>query len=226
MSREAKERFSRVHKHYDFFNHLFSLGTDIQWRNEAAKEAMIPKKEYSVLDIATGTGDLAVAVYKTAKSKGKTIALTGMDFNEAMLSHAKEKTEKLGIPIKIDVGDALHTKYGDSSFEVVTSGFALRNFDDLTVFSKELRRIMKKGGKFVLLDMAMPYRGRAFMKAYFKVMESVGSVVNKNAYRFLTHSIMAFDRENMAKILNEQGFRSVKIRNLSYGMAFIITGYK
>ncbi len=227
MSREAQERFSRIHRHYDFFNHLFSLGTDIRWRNAAAREAMLGKKRYKVLDVATGTGDLAIATALRAKSLGKRIIITGIDFNNSMLSHVMPKIRRLGLGnIRAEKGDALHMKFRDSSFDVVTSAFALRNFDNLETFSRELRRVLKNGGKFVLLDMAMPSRGAGLVKQYFKMMRLIGSVVNRKAYRFLTESITQFDRRRMVDILKKSGFRDVKIKNLSGEMAFIISGRK
>ncbi|MCL4364952.1 MAG: ubiquinone/menaquinone biosynthesis methyltransferase [Candidatus Marsarchaeota archaeon] len=225
MSKESMERFSRIHRHYDFFNHLFSLGTDIMWRREAAKESIINKDKYEVLDIATGTGDLAIAVAQLSKEMGKKVAITGIDINRDMLSHVSPKAERLGLGnIHAEQGNALKMRFDDASFDVVISAFGLRNFDNLETFSKELRRVMRRGGKFVLMDMAMPFKGARLMKAYFGAMRLVGSTVNRKAYRFLTDSIMHFDRYEMASLLKKSGFKRVRLRNLSGGIAFIISG--
>ena len=221
------ERFSRIHKHYDFFNHLFSLGTDIMWRREAAKESIISKGKYDVLDIATGTGDLAIAVAQLSKERGKKVVITGIDLNKDMLSHVGLKAERLGLGnIHAEYGDALRMRFSDASFDVVTSAFGLRNFDNLETFSKELRRVMRREGRFVLIDMAMPFKGARLMKAYFGAMRLVGSTVNRKAYRFLTDSIMHFDRYKMVSLLKKTGFKEVRLRNLSGGIAFIISGTK
>lgn len=219
------ERFSRIHRHYDFFNHLFSLGTDIVWRREAAKEAILSKDRYKVLDIATGTGDLAIAVAQLSKEMGKTADITGIDTNRDMLSHVSPKVKRLGLSnIHAEQGNALKMRFDDASFDVVTSAFALRNFDNLETFSKELKRVMRRGGRFVLIDMAMPFKGARLMKVYFGAMRLVGSTVNRKAYRFLTDSIMHFDRYKMVRLLKKAGFKRVRLRNLSGGIAFIISG--
>ncbi len=227
MSEEARERFDRIHKHYDLFNHLFSFGLDIGWRNEAAKEAIIDKDRYSVLDIAAGTGDLSIAVLRKAAEKGKDVNLLGIDFNEAMLGHAEEKASRLNLDnATFRYGDALKTGCQPKSFDVVTSGFALRSFDDLPAFARELSRVMRPGGKFVLLDMARPDRNQAAVKAYFRVIPLIGGIVDKKVYGWLTSSIWKFDKRKMAQILSNEGFRDVKVRDLRSGIAYIITGWK
>ncbi len=227
MSKKIKDTFTRIHRHYDFFNHLFSMMADIEWRRDAAMETIMPKRSYAVLDVATGTGDLAIAISRAARSSGRIARITATDFNTHMLSHAKEKAVRMGIKdIKFEEGDALRTGYPDSTFDVVTSGFALRNFDSLDKFAAEASRVTKRGGRIVMLDMAKPDRTPQFMKAYFKVLEAVGSLVAKNAYRWLTYSIMKFDKEKAAGIFRRHGFTDVKITNLRYGVAFMITGTK
>ncbi|MHB1830765.1 MAG: class I SAM-dependent methyltransferase, partial [Candidatus Micrarchaeaceae archaeon] len=208
-------------------NHLFSMMADIGWRRDAARETVMPKRSYAVLDVATGTGDLAIAISRAASSKGKTANIIGADFNTYMLSHAKAKAARMGIKnIKFEEGDALRTGYPDSTFDVVTSGFALRNFDSLDRFAAEASRVTKRGGRIVMLDMAKPDMAPQFMKAYFKVLEAVGSLVAKNAYRWLTYSIMRFDKEKAAETFRKHGFTGVRITNLRYGVAFMITGTK
>ena len=227
MSKDAYERFVKIHEHYDFFNHLFSFGLDIGWRNEAAKDAIIEKQEYKVLDLSAGTGDLTIAIKKHAQKNNKDVKIIGTDFNDMMLEHAKEKVKNMGMKnVSFSVGDSLKTGYPAASFDVVTSGFALRSYDDLTLFAKELRRILKSGGKFVLLDMAKPDHGALLVGAYFRVMPVIGSVVDKKVYWWLTDSIWKFDKRGMARILQKQGFKDVKLRNLRSGIAYIITGTK
>ena len=221
------ETFTRIHKHYDFFNHLFSMMADIEWRNDAAMETVMPKRSYTVLDVATGTGDLAIAISKAARASGKTASVIGIDFNTHMLSHARSKARRSRVKnMKFEEGDALHINYPNSSFDVVASGFALRNFDSLDKFAAEAGRVTKKGGKIVMLDMAKPDHAPQFMKAYFKVLEAIGSLVARNAYRWLTYSIMRFDKEKAAGIFRRHGFSEVRVTNLRYGVAFIITGTK
>lgn len=226
MSDEARERFTRIHRHYDLFNHLFSLGADIGWRNEAARESMVPKGSFRVLDAATGTGDLAIAISTEATRRGKRAEIIGMDFNEDMLSHAKAKARRLGMGnVRFEAGDALRLRYKPSTFDVVASGFALRNFDDLDVFAEEAKRVLKKGGRIVMLDMGRP-DNPAFMNAYFKVIEAVGSLAGRKSYKWLTYSILNFDKRKAAGIFRKHGFRGVRVKSLSYDVAFLVTGKK
>ena len=227
MNKDTKERFDRIHRHYDFFNHLFSFGLDISWRAEAARESVMPSRSYKVLDVATGTGDFAIAISRAASSRGKTANITGMDMNGNMLAHARSKIASAGLAdISVEKGDAMNMRYEDASFDVVTSAFALRNFDSVDRFAEETYRVMKKGGRFVMVDMAMPDRNAGAARAYFKVIEAVGSVVGKKAYKWLTYSIINFDKEAAAKKFRKSGFSEVKVRSLRSGIAFMITGRK
>ncbi len=227
MNFDTKERFDTIHRHYDFFNHLFSFGLDINWRKEAARESVMPKRSYKVLDVATGTGDFAIALSAAASSRGKTAHITGMDMNENMLLHARSKIGSLGLDnISVEKGDAMKMRYASASFDVVTSSFALRNFDSVDRFAAEAYRVMKKGGRFVMVDMAMPSRNAKAARAYFKVIEIVGSVVGRKAYRWLTYSIIKFDKQAAAEKFENHGFSDVKVRDLRSGMAFMITGRK
>lgn len=229
MSKKIHETFSRIHEHYDFFNHLFSAGLDIGWRKEAARHAMLQRGEYKVLDLATGTGDLAIAVSSTGSAAGKNLEIIATDFNNDMLEHARQKAERKGLKnIRFEIKDALSTGYPASSFDVVTTAFSLRNFDDLDRFAAEMHRVLKKGGRFVLIDMAKPDNAfqRAFMGAYFSVINFVGGTVSKGSYRWLTYSIWRFDKENMAKTLRSHRFEEVKLKDLRAGVAFMITGRK
>ncbi|MDE1768854.1 MAG: class I SAM-dependent methyltransferase, partial [Candidatus Micrarchaeota archaeon] len=209
------------------FNHLFSMGFDIGWRNEAAQEAMLNKDKFKILDLGTGTGDLAIMMQKMAKKQDKNVKIVGTDFNKLMLEHARAKAKNAGYGnISFGVGDALKTGFPASSFDVVTTAFTLRSFDNLDTFSKELYKIIKGGGKFVLLDMAKPDHNAWFMGIYLKIIPIVGGLVDKKVYAWLTSSIWKFDKHGMVKILQRQGFKNVKIRELRTGVAYIITGWK
>ncbi len=227
MSQRINDTFTRIHGHYDFFNHLFSFGLDILWRRDAARHSIISKRRYRVLDVATGTGDLAIAISAEAKRSGKEAQIIGMDFNKHMLEHAEEKTRRLGLKnIRFEYGDALHMAYPDSYFDVVASGFALRNFDSLKVFGREMKRVMKKGGTFVLLDMSKPDSNLNLTSFYFSIIRAIGSIVSKGSYKWLTSSIMNFDRNAAAELLSKQGFKNVRVIRLISGISFIITGNK
>ncbi len=228
MSQRVTKIFSEVHGHYDAVNTICSLGTIVKWRKDGAKEAMIGKKDYKLLDIATGTGEFAIELYKEARKRGKKMDITGMDFSHNMLSVAKRKANERSIPIKFEQGDALNLKYKGNSFDVVTSSFALRNVDSLDKFCSEAKRVLKPGGKFVFMDMAKPDKTwqRAFLRFFWGVSGIIGFAEYREAFEWLTYSVDKFDKDNFVKILKKNGFKSIKRRELISGAAFMVTGHK
>ena len=229
LSERIRELFDGISPHYDFMNHFLSMGTDKSWRRAAAIAAVMPKSEYSVLDVATGTADLAIEVYKQAAARGKTVSITGMDFSNKMLEIASKKVSALHIScISLESGDALRMKYPDASFDVVTTAFSLRNFDDLGAFVAEVHRVLKSDGRFVFLEMAAPDSGaqRAFFSLYSVLMRAAGRLVRRGAYTWLVSSIKRFDKARLMRMLTDAGFRNVERRNLVSGIAFIATGEK
>ena len=230
MSERIQKLFTNYHKKYDRANHIYSLGIDRKWRQDAATEAIINKHMYKILDIAAGTADLAIMIADEAIEEGKSVEITGIDFNKEMLSLGREKIRKKGINnISLEWGDALNIEAKDSSFDVATSAFALRNFDDINKFFKELHRVLKKNGKFVILEMGNPDKAaqRAIFQFYFGIlMRPVGYIIGIDAYKWLLKSITNFDKKKAISMLKSSGFRNVKTRSLATGVGFLITGYK
>ena len=229
MSDRINAIFSSVYRRYDLMNHLFSLGIDRSWRSAAAAEAVHSGTKISVLDVATGTGDLAIAIGRLAARRKAEVSITAMDFNKDMLGVARAKAARLGMDaIKFEEGDALSMKYESGSFDVLVSAVGLRNFDDLAKFSSEALRVLKPGGRAVLVDMALPdsRAGRYFFAAYSKIMKAVGSSVSKDAYSWLVYSISKFDKRRLMHILEDAGFKDLSIKSLRSGMAFMACGAK
>jgi demethylmenaquinone methyltransferase / 2-methoxy-6-polyprenyl-1,4-benzoquinol methylase len=229
MSEAIRKMFSRISGKYDRMNHLLSFGFDRSWRREAAKEAMMENSEYRLLDLSTGTGDLAIAIQKEAMIRGKHIDIVATDFSHEMLKIAKEKAKDEGFDnILFKVGDSLNTGYRDESFEVVTSAFSLRNYDDVGAFIFEAHRILEIGGKLVILDMATPdgILQRIFFMAYLPVMRLIGMFVDNEAYSWLPSSINDFDKKDLIAKIKGRGFRNVKYRQLSSGIAYLVVGEK
>ncbi len=233
---KINKMFSKISPEYDFMNHLLSFNFDKSWREEAAKEAIIGKKEYSVLDVAAGTGDLSIEVAKIAENKGKKARIYAYDFNKDMLAIAKDKfkKEKRG-NITIEFGNAFHIKHKAGSFDIVISGFGLRSFmyskggkKNLQKFVSESYRVLKPGGKVILLDMAMPDKKsqRSFFKAYSVVMLVIGSFVDRETYAWLVNTIKAFDKKELVRMMESSGFKDAKIRSLRSGIAFVATAEK
>ena len=229
MSERVYNIFSQVYRNYDAVNTICSLGTIVQWRKVGAQAALVDKEHYKLLDIATGTGEFAIALYREARRNGKHVDITAMDFAENMLMVAVQKAQHKHIKINFEHGDAMHLRYANNSFDVVTSSFALRNVDDLAKFSKEAYRVLKKGGKFVFMDMARPDNAasRAFLKAFWVATSGVGNLSeNKDAFKWLMESIERFDKRKFVRILRKAKFKGIRMRNLRSGAAFMVTGHK
>ena len=225
MSEHVSKIFAEVSDSYDMVNSVSSLGVIILWRLAAAKEAMIEKKKYALLDIATGTGDLAFEISKKANAMHKNISITGMDFSPNMLKVAKNKEKKRDAGIKFELGDAMKLKYKDNSFDVVTSSFALRNVDDLNKFASEAKRVLKKNGKLVVLDISKPEKGngKILFYVYIAYMSVLGAFTGKKLYKWLPGSTSTFSREEFIGILEKNRFRNIRIHEFFFGISYIIS---
>ncbi len=232
MSERVNVAFSRIASHYDIMNHLMSMGVDVMWRRRAAEmliEGMRPGMSYSVLDAATGTGDLAIMLEEYAERRSIDMHITAQDFNKEMLSIAVSKAAARRCRrIRFELGDAMHMHYRSGTFDAVTSAFALRNFDSVYAFSKEAHRVLKRNGRFAFLDMAMPdtSHGRAFFNAYAVLMKGAGAFIDREAYSWLVRSIKGFDTNMLKHALLSEGFRNVSISRLATGIAFVARGLK
>ena len=228
MSQAVKERFARIAGKYDFYNHFFSRGIDIGWRDEAAKEAVLGKKSSFVLDSATGTGDLAFAVCKLAREKAKKVKIEGTDFVPQMLEIARMKAERMGMSgVSFKLEDSLRTKRKAGSVDVITTGFSLRNFDDVPAFLSESHRILRENGRLVILEMALPDRATDRLKfRLYSYFIRFMSLFADSAYNWLVDSINRFDKHALVERTRTAGFRNVKLRELRSGVAFVMTAEK
>lgn len=228
MSEKVHKIFSEVYKNYDMVNTVCSLGTIVLWRRTAAAAAMIEKQRYNLLDIATGTGGLAFEIFNAAGKNGKKIEITGVDFSGNMLKVARQKAKDRRLPISFQLGDAMELKYPSNHFDVVTSAFALRNVDSLETFAREAKRVMKRGARFVFMDMARPDSAleRAFLKAFWTVVGGVGFIENPAAYKWLMESVDRFNKQKFFSILKKNKFRNLDMKNVASGAAFMVTGNK
>ncbi|MCL5239146.1 MAG: class I SAM-dependent methyltransferase [Candidatus Marsarchaeota archaeon] len=210
-------------------NRLLSLGTDRGWREEAAREAMLPRRRFVVLDSATGTGDLAFAIYNLASRRGKKVKIIGTDFVKQMLDIAEEKSRKAGIKgIEFRMGNSLRPRSRSGSIDVITTGLSLRNFDDVGRFLRESHRILKKGGRLVVLEMALPDDPlmRAGFRIYSSILMGLAGVLVDGAYFWLLGSINRFDKKALVRKADAAGFRHVRLRPLPLGVAFLLIAEK
>ncbi len=232
MSERINTLFTQVSTHYDFMNHFLSFGIDKNWREETIKLSIAKLssiKNPIILDIATGTGDLAILLSRELEKSRKDYKIIAMDFNKEMLELGRKKAVMMNCKkISFEVSDAIKTKYPENSFDAAISAFALRNLDDLNAFAKELKRILKKNGSFIFVDMAVPDEKpkEFFFKTYSIFMRFVGFFVDNEAYKWLVSSISKFDKKNFIKILKKNGFKNIQYLELKTGVAYIISGNK
>ncbi len=217
----VKSMFARIARRYDLANHLLSGGIDHQWRQRLVR-AVHDAGPQSVLDLATGSGDVAFAL---ADGLPPSVHLTGMDFCQPMLDEAVKKSA--GHPrwaaVKFVPGDGLALPLADSSFAAVTISFGLRNMADRRRALAEMHRVLQPGGRLFVLEFSQPVRWlRPVYYAYLKfILPTVAGIVtrDRSAYEYLCGSIEQFpDRETMAAEIRGAGFSSVSATPLTFGI--------
>ena len=221
--------FDDIAKRYDFLNRLLSGGTDKSWRKKAIDQLkdLKPKK---VLDVATGTADVALMTYHALKPA----KIIGIDISDGMLELGRKKIAKQGLENSIELfnGDSEKINYPDNSFDAITVAFGVRNFQNLEKGLAEMKRVLKPGGKLVVLEFSRPKQKifKGFYNFYMKtVAPQAGKLFSKNqgAYKYLNDSVQAFpERENFTAILNKLGYKKVYFKALSLGICSIYCGSK
>ncbi|WP_153799366.1 bifunctional demethylmenaquinone methyltransferase/2-methoxy-6-polyprenyl-1,4-benzoquinol methylase UbiE [Foetidibacter luteolus] len=226
---QVAKMFDSIAFKYDFLNRFLSAGIDVQWRKKAIHQLknLQPK---NVLDVATGTGDVAIMTWHLLKPE----KITGIDISEGMLEHGRKKIEKLGLHpvIELQTGDSETIHFADNTFDAVTVAFGVRNFQNLEKGLSEMLRVLKPGGKLVILEFSRPrYPGfKSFYNLYMNIVApGVGKFFSKNkeAYQYLNESVQAFpERENMVNIMNQVGYTNTSFKPLSLGICCIYCGSK
>lgn len=217
-----QQMFDGIAPSYDRLNHLMSLGVDRVWRRKAVKE-LVDGSCQKILDIACGTGDSTIELAKRAGS-GSTV--TGVDISAAMMEPLMRKAAKAGVHdrIHLKVADGAALPYQDGSFDAVTCSFGIRNFEDKGKGLREFLRVLKPGGKMVILELSVPQKKglRRIYDLYFMhFMPWLGGLVSgdKAAYRYLPASVHAFPApEVFCKMIADAGFRDIRFRTLSFGL--------
>ncbi len=218
----VRSMFDRIAPVYDVMNRVMTVGLDIRWRRLAAESAV--RSGDRVLDAACGTGDLAIADLKAGAGK-----VTGLDFSQAMLARARRKTAGRS-PAALDwvQGDMLALPFADATFDAATVGFGVRNVADLELGLRELRRVLRPGGRLAILEITQP-RGplRPFFSLWFdRVVPALGKVLpGGSAYSYLPASVKRFpDAETLTRMLRECGFGDVRFRLLAGSIVALHTG--
>lgn len=219
--------FSTIAPRYDALNRLLSLGVDRRWRLQAAREALAGGGR-RLLDVATGTGDLAFTLGAMAPEA----QVTGVDFAEAMLERARGKAAGRPGRVRFEVGDGTELAFPEGSFDAVTIGYGLRNFVDIDAGLREFLRVLRPGGRLVVLEFPPPPGGAfgAVYRCYFqRVLPAVGGLVSgrASAYRYLPASVAAFPPpEALAERMRGAGFAGVRYRLQTFGISAIHVGEK
>lgn len=225
---QVARMFNSISGNYDFLNHFLSLGIDISWRKKAIK-TLADLKPKAILDVATGTGDFAIQALTLSPEK-----IIGVDISEGMLAVGKEKMKTRGIDQIIDLryADSENLPFEENKFDAAIVAFGVRNFENLERGLAEMHRVIKPGGKVVILEFSKP---RAFpfkhlYHFYFKfVLPKIGRLISRDpaAYTYLPESVQAFpDGEDFIALLNRVGFNQTTCKPLTFGISSLYTGTK
>lgn len=221
--------FNSISKKYDFLNHFLSLGIDILWRKKAIKQLKSHQPQL-ILDVATGTGDLAIEAYNTLKPE----KVIGVDISRGMLDVGIEKMKKLGLSDKVEMqmGDSEQLLFEDNKFDAVIVSFGVRNFQDLEKGISDMTRVLKDGGKLVVLEFSKPtkFPMKQLYGFYFKaILPLIGKFVSKDnaAYTYLPESVQEFPYGNkFLDVLTKVGLKETKCIPLTFGISSIYTAVK
>ncbi len=225
---QVAEMFDNISKRYDFLNHLLSLGIDKGWRKKVVNLVKVQHPS-QVLDVATGTADLAIALGKAMPNA----VIKGADISPGMLGIGKEKVAKSPYNnIELILGDGEHLPFEDKTFDAVTVAFGVRNFENLAQGLSDIYRVLKPGGQIVVLEFSQPEKApfKQLYNFYFKnILPGVGKLVSKDAraYTYLPESVQAFPYgENFLNKLAHAGFTDNNAQTVTFGIASIYSGKK
>jgi len=225
--KQVSEMFDNIANSYDFLNHSLSLGMDNVWRKNAIKK--LTNNPKIILDIATGTGDFAVSAAKYTDAK-----ITGIDISQGMLNVGIEKVRKknLNNRISLQLADSESLPFNDNTFDAITAGFGVRNFENLNKGLSEMKRVLNKDGIVVILEPSTPkyFPLKQFYKLYFHhVLPTIGAWISKDksAYSYLPESVDAFPSgEKFIVELKNVGFRDCKHIPLTFGIVSLYIAIK
>ncbi len=225
---QVAQMFDNISAKYDFLNHFLSLGIDIYWRKKAIR---ILKKQQpkTILDVATGTGDLAIEAMSLKPEK-----VIGVDISEGMLSYGRKKLKKLKLEdtIELQSGDSENLSFENDTFDAVMVSFGVRNFENLEKGLSEINRVLKDNGTLVVLEFSKPtvFPYKQLYNFYFKnILPLVGKIISRDqaAYSYLPESVQEFPYgKAFTDILEKLGYKSVKCRPLTFGISSIYVAQK
>ena len=225
----VREMFDSIAPRYDLLNRLLSLRQDVAWRKKMVSAMTIPDNG-RVLDVACGTGDVAMEI---CRQRGRVVSVTGIDFSPGMLRLAREKLRQNKMPaISLLAGNALALPFGVATFHAVTIAFGIRNIQDKAGALKAFHQCLAPGGMALVLELATPRKGRlrdAYLAYFQKILPTIGRLFSKHsyAYAYLPDSVSRFPAPDaFMAIMAEAGFSKVTCRRLTLGIANLFVGVK
>lgn len=225
----VKNMFNSIYRTYDFLNHFLSLGIDIYWRKRSLKNIYLHQNDVC-LDLAAGTGDFGIEVYKKFKCN-----VIGYDIAENSLKVFHEKIIKKNLDqskFTLITGEAENIQLGDESVNLITIAFGIRNFYDSQKALDEMFRVLKSGGRLIILEFGLPKNKLilTLYKFYFeKILPFLGRIISKDesAYKYLPLSVNFFEQEkDIVSEMIKSGFREIKVDNLTFGIVKLYTAKK
>jgi demethylmenaquinone methyltransferase/2-methoxy-6-polyprenyl-1,4-benzoquinol methylase len=226
---QVARMFNQIAGRYDFLNRFLSARVDLRWRKKAIR-LLKNSRPRRVLDVATGTADMAIRACKSIDG----LRVTGIDISEGMLEIGRKKVDREGLKdrIELQTGDSEAINYSENTFDAVMVAFGVRNFENLEKGLAEIRRVLKPGGQLVILEFSRP-RKKLIRGVYRLYMSIIAPGIakwfrqNKQAYQYLNESADAFpDRENFTSILDRIGYTDTGFKPLSLGICCIYSGKK
>jgi demethylmenaquinone methyltransferase / 2-methoxy-6-polyprenyl-1,4-benzoquinol methylase len=230
-TQQISSMFDNIAKHYDFLNHFLTLGIDKIWRRKMIAE-LVEVQPKRVLDVATGTADVAINTIKQLKIKD--LKIVGVDISNEMLNVGRKKlvTEGVNDVIDLQLADSENLPFQSNNFDAVTVAYGVRNFENLEQGLAEMHRVLNANGKIVVLEFSRPriFPFRQLFNFYFKnILPTIGKFTSKDAhaYSYLYESVQAFpDGDDFLTVLNKVGFKNTSCTTLTLGICSLYIGYK
>lgn len=229
-----KEMFDTISADYDHLNHLMSLNVDKSWRRRALKHIVPKDGQISVMDLACGTGDFSIAIARRMKENEVKGHITGVDLSEGMLEVMRTKIASEGLEnmVSAELGDGEQLHFAAGSFDRVTIAFGIRNFEDREKGLREMLRVLKPGGRLVILELSVP-SNRIMLwcyNLYFKhILPIIGGRISgdKKAYRYLPASVLQFPKPKVfMATIKDAGFSSVFTKAYTFGICRLFVAEK
>lgn len=217
----VRKLFDNIAPDYDKLNHILSLNIDKGWRKKAVRNLVDTDEPLKVLDVACGTGDFTIEI---AQKVGKGSEVIGVDISEGMMAVGREKIKKAGVSAELFVADCEDLPYADNTFDRISVGFGVRNFEHLELGLSQMCRVLTPGGKLVILELSVPSNAfiRWCYKLYFlKILPAIGGMISgdRGAYEYLPASVLCFPGpDKFIPMLKSAGFAQVEHTPLTLGI--------